>query len=511
MSRFKFTSHYRFLLLIVACLATTITGCAVRTKAVPQVELQSRPDLPKVPAPSAQAARVPAGYRAEVVLSGLQYPTSVEFDVAGNMYVAEAGYVYGDAFAPARVLRVTPKGEITVAADQLSGPVNDLLWYRDRLYISHRTKISALERNGQVRDLVTGLPSLGDHHNNQLAAGPDGNIYFGQGTATNSGVVGIDNFLMGWLALHPHFHDKPARTIRLQGKNFLTLNPLMLTAKEPGPMASTGGFHAFSKEGEEAQGEVMANGTILRMDPAGKNLDVYAWGLRNPFGVAFDSAGQLFVAENGFDERGSRPIANAPDTLWTIRQGAWYGWPDFASGIPVTDSRFKPEYGGQPEFLMEEHPPVEKPFMMLPEHAGVTKIAFGPGGDFGFRGDLFVAEFGDIAPMSGRVAEPAGHRVMRVDVRTGRKHPFFYAREETLGPPGMEYVTTPGPKRLLEPYFTRNGDALYVTDIGAFTIVTAAAPMATPFPGTGVIWRIVREGTQPSGPPANLTVPPGSR
>ena len=55
--------------------------------------------------------------------------------------------------------------------------------------------------SGGLRDLVTGLPSLGDHHNNQIAAGPDGKIYFGQGVATNSGVVGVDNFVFGWLGV----------------------------------------------------------------------------------------------------------------------------------------------------------------------------------------------------------------------------------------------------------------------------------------------------------------------
>src|SRR5437660_1702724 len=73
-------------------------------------------------------------------------------------------------------------------------------------YISHRGKISSLEGN-VVRDLVTDLPSLGDHHNNQMAVGPDGKIYFGQGMVTNSGVVGLDNFLpFGWLVKYPDIH-----------------------------------------------------------------------------------------------------------------------------------------------------------------------------------------------------------------------------------------------------------------------------------------------------------------
>src|SRR5213595_1926261 len=76
-----------------------IVGCKVAPiQVIPQPrEVAIAPaELPKVPPPDAVAAQVPAGYRVEVVLSGLTYPSSVEFDDAGNMYVAEAGYVYGD-------------------------------------------------------------------------------------------------------------------------------------------------------------------------------------------------------------------------------------------------------------------------------------------------------------------------------------------------------------------------------------------------------------------------------
>lgn len=474
--------------------------------------LQAGDELPEVPEPSADAAEVPDGYRVEVVVSGLRYPTGVEFDDAGNMYVAEAGFVYGDPVAQPRVLRVDTGGEITVAAEDLSGPVNDLLWHDGQLYISHRSKISVLETDGAVRDLVTDLPSLGDHHNNQLAVGPGGEIFFGQGTATNSGVVGIDNFMMGWLVLHPDFHDVPANTITLRDRDFVTANPLELPPEGPAPTATTAPFHPFGEQGEpgeQVEGEVKAGGTILRMNASGEDLQVHAWGLRNPFGVAFDEGGRLFAAENGFDARGSRPIANAPDNLWEIEEGAWYGWPDFASGVPVTDPMFRPDEGPQPEFLMEEHPPVSEPLVTLPVHAGVTKIAFAPAeGEFGFGGDLFVAEFGDMTPLTGEAGEHAGHRVARVDLETGEVHPFFFTSEDALGEEGEEYLATAGPKRLLEPYFTREGDALYVTDIGAFTVVEGAQPMPMPFPGTGVVWRIVPEDVQPSGPPAGLIVPP---
>lgn len=50
---------------------------------------------PKVPPPAASAVEVPEGFRAEVVMSDLTYPTSIEFDDTGAMFVAEAGYSYG--------------------------------------------------------------------------------------------------------------------------------------------------------------------------------------------------------------------------------------------------------------------------------------------------------------------------------------------------------------------------------------------------------------------------------
>src|SRR5437867_3571111 len=52
--------------------------------------------LPRIPEPSADAVQLPAGFTAEVLTSGLVYPTSIEFDDRGGMYVAEAGFAYGD-------------------------------------------------------------------------------------------------------------------------------------------------------------------------------------------------------------------------------------------------------------------------------------------------------------------------------------------------------------------------------------------------------------------------------
>jgi glucose/arabinose dehydrogenase len=464
----------------------------------PEASKKAPAEFPRVPDPSAEAAWVPEGYRAEVFLSGLTYPTSIEFDGRGGVYVAESGYAYGDDAAPARILKVSEGGERKAVADQLNGPVTDLLWHQDRLYVSHRGKISALDEDGQIHDLVTGLPSLGDHHNNQMAAGPDGKIYFGQGSATNSGVVGIDNFFYLWLHLHPDVCDVPARDLELTGQDFLTINPLLLGSRAESKLAKTAPFQPFGRgtpKGSVAKAGDKPNGCIYRMNPDGTGLEVYAWGLRNPFGVMWGPDGTLYVADDGYDERGSRAVAGAPDVVFAVKEGGWYGFPDYAGGVPLTDPRFKPKDAPAPKLILKRHPPVERPLALRPPHSGVTKIDFSTRAAFGFEGQMFLGEFGDGLPVTGELGSgPAGSQVVRIDPRSGKAETFFRAKREALGPPDWELVATAGPKRPVDVRFGPKGDELYVVDFGAFTALKTSVPWPLPFEGTGTVWRIRKEG-----------------
>lgn len=464
---------------------------------------------PQIPTPDAAPAWAPDGYHVEIAVKDLVYPTSVESDRDGTLYIAEAGFVDGDPASPARVLRVTADGHVSVAVDQLIGPVNDLLWHDGSLYISQRGKISRLMSDGSVLDLVSGLPSFGDHQNNQLAIGPDGKLYFGQGTATNSGVVGVDNFAMGWLKRFPGVRDVPARDIILTKQQWITIDPLAMTSGEP-PLVRTGAMSPFglgAAAGGYIHGSNKANGSILRMDLDGQNLEVYAWGLRNPYGVAWSADGKLFATDDGFDDRGSRPIANAPDAVWRITQDGWYGWPDYAAGDPVTLAQFTPAEGVAPQFLMRDHPPIEPPLAKLAAHAGAAKMTVAPAGSFGFEGELFVAESGDMAPMTGHSAEPKGYDVVRINPASGETQVFFRTRDEALGSAvqNMQHVETSGPKRLVDVQFAPGGEALYIVDLGALAVLPGANPTPQPFPGTGVIWRVVKDGSTGTPGPTNVS------
>lgn len=46
-----------------------------------------------------------------------------------------------------------------------------------------------------------------------VAFGPDGKLYFSQGAMTNTGIVGLDAYELGWLRRLPHAHDILAMTL----------------------------------------------------------------------------------------------------------------------------------------------------------------------------------------------------------------------------------------------------------------------------------------------------------
>ena len=134
------------------------------------------------------------GYRIEVIAANLSVPTTAIFD-GNDLLVAESGWANT---ALPRVLRIKPDWTVEVLASEgLSGPVTGLLVKDGQLYVSHAGKVSIVEAGGKLRDIVVGLPSNGDHQNNNIVLGPDGKIYMGQGTVTNSGVV--DSGSRPWL------------------------------------------------------------------------------------------------------------------------------------------------------------------------------------------------------------------------------------------------------------------------------------------------------------------------
>src|SRR5688500_11283981 len=98
---------------------------------------------------------------------------------------------------------------------QIYGPVGGIAVSGDgTVYCSHRDEnglgvITAFKYDGTHRDVVGGLPARGDHGMGDVAIGPGGRLWFACGSATNSGVVGGDNWDVGWVKQYPLFSDRP--------------------------------------------------------------------------------------------------------------------------------------------------------------------------------------------------------------------------------------------------------------------------------------------------------------
>ncbi|MFN2632166.1 MAG: sorbosone dehydrogenase family protein [Thermoanaerobaculia bacterium] len=445
-----------------------------------------------------QAADIalPAGYRIEAVAAGLTFPTGVAFDEKGTPYVVESGYSYGEVWATPRLLRISSGGKTElVAAGARNGPWNGVAFAGGNLWVAEGGELEGgrilrISPSGTIERVVEGLPSLGDHHTDGPAAGPDGWIYFGQGTATNSGVVGEDNAKFGWLKRHPEFHDTPCKDVTLVGQNFETKDA---STAGGGRTIATGAFSAYGTStapNAVVRGAVPCNGAIFRVRPEGGPPELVAWGFRNPFGLAFAPDGRLYVSENGYDDRGSRPVHGAADVIWLVQPGTWYGWPDYSAGRRLDDGdHFDPPHGPKPRPLLASPPNrPPQPIAALGVHSSSNGIDFSRSEAFGYLGQLFIAQFGDMAPDAGKTISPVGFKVRRLDVSTGVSEDFAVNRGAQNGP--ATRLKTGGLERPVAVRFDPAGTSLYVVDFGVMTM-SAAGP--SPQPGTGVLWRITRE------------------
>jgi glucose/arabinose dehydrogenase len=404
----------------------------------------------------------------ETVLEGLHFPTSLTFGADGAMYVAESGLPFGGAPPGGRIWRIEGERRELLAGD-LRPPVNGVTFHEGALYVTesgHPSRILRLDpSSGQQETVLEGLPGPGNYHANMVAFGPDGKLYFSQGAMTNTGVIGLDAYDLGWLALLPHAHDVPGLEIELRGLQFATDDPRADGTGHAvtGPFAD---FAAVHPAGTRIPAQLPCSSAVMRCDPDGAELELVAWGLRNAFGLLFLRDGRLLATDQGADDRGSRPVGNAPELLYEVRPGCWYGWPDFIGGVPICDPRFAPAGGSPPELVLANHhqlPPPERPLAQFTAHAAATRLAEAP------DGRIAIAMFGDEVPMTA----PSGPRV---------------GRNLAIMAPGTwraTFVPTPSLERPLDVKFGPDGH-LYVLDFGHFE-PSRGGVQATP--GSGSVQR----------------------
>ena len=216
------------------------------------------------------------------------------------------------------------------------------------------------------------------------------------------------------------------------------------------------GVGSNSNIGENGMAMEQGRAAIWRIDPRSGGHSLFAEGLRNPVGIAFNPwSGALWTAVNERDELGSDLV---PDYITSVREGGFYGWPYSYYGQHI-DVRPKPP---RPDLVAR----AIKPDYAMGPHVAALGLTFSTGQRLGpaFARGAFVGEHGSwnrnppsgykvvFVPFGG--AQPSG---MPIDVLTG-----FMIRGKALGRPvGVQIA--------------RDGSLLVADDVGD-TVWRVSAP-----------------------------------
>lgn len=144
--------------------------------------------------------------------------------------------------------------------------------------------------------------------------------------------------------------------------------------------------------------------TVMQFQKDGRHGRIFASGLRNSVGIAFNpSTGELWGVNNDRDALGDDI---PPEHLNIIRDGKWYGWPKC-----YLPGKKNPEY---PDANCDT---VEPPAITFQAHSAPLGLAFYGGPQFpaDYRGDAFVTFHG-----SWNRSVPTGDKVIRVRIKDGK-------------------------------------------------------------------------------------------
>ncbi len=458
--------------LLFSVLAFSLTGCSYLGQIAWQAADQAgRYSAKRVAVDDIQ---VPDGYRAVRVVNGLNFPSAFTWDADGNIYVLESHTVPVPTLKP-KIVRIAKDGRIDrvqlSGADAPNGETAIGLVFHDGwLYFSHEQKDATFNISrvrpggGAVEAVVRAVPVTGDHDVNHLLFDKDGTLYFGIGSATNSGVVSADDPVnQKWLKQHPETHDLPCRA-------------LTLTAA-----GSAAGAYQPHKQttARTIPAQPICTSAIYRLRAGSTTPELVAWGFRNPVALTFDRDGALVTGMQGADMRSTRPIKDDPDSVLRVREGAWYGWPDYGAALkpwpdPVIDHAASGITAPDAALLIAATEP----------HAAISGMATMSDGSF------LVAEMGDFKPLTDpNKSERAGFQVERIDA-SGAIAPYLRNRNEGDAQPASTLDLRNGFERPVDVRIGPDG-LIYVLDFGAFVTAGGGEPKA--FPKTGKLFVIEKK------------------
>lgn len=330
------------------------------------------------------------------------------------LVVLSLGFIFLKPSSPSSPSPSQPNPQTTVVAENLDTPWG-LVFLPDG-------SILVTERSGQIR-LMTSSGRLEEYPVLRLDTVKE----VGEG-----GLLGItvhpsfseNNYTYLYYTYAGSGNDTLNRVSRFNYQDRRLQNEQIIVDNIPGARNHNGGRIKFGPDNflyittgdaenpSEAQNTNSLAGKILRVTDEGKpapgnpfNNLVYSYGHRNPQGLAWDSARQLWATEHG-----KSGVQSGLDELNKIEPGKNYGWPEI-EGNKARDGMVTP-------FL----------------HSGSTTWA--PAGAVFFENSMF------FAGLRGQTLYEANFQKNQITIKEHFQGKFGRIRDVILGPDNMIYITT---------------------------------------------------------------------
>lgn len=253
---------------------------------------------------------------------GLGGAVSFDFDKENNLYIAFKNAI--------KMINKDNKEEILVYDKSLN--IYDIACYNNDIIIASDNRVLLYDVNKeQYTELINNLPNNGLNHKTNIILNRD-YLYISIGSNTNSGIVDENN----------KNEDKASFEWESTGIGY----------------NNNYAFVPFGEkviEGQKIKENVLSNASILRYDLNSNEFITYATGIRNVEGLAIDSLGKLTAIVGGMEDSGVRAVKDDADYIYNIKEKAWYGWPDFSGGDPITSPRFS-DGTNKLSFVIANHP-----------------------------------------------------------------------------------------------------------------------------------------------------------
>src|SRR5215212_3406731 len=285
---------------------------------------------------SGKTLRVPPGYSVSIVGGGLGGPRFMDFDGAGNLIVGAArqGVVYRFQFADGQL------GEPEILISGLEQPASVVIFSADDgqyLFVGEETQVSRFPYDpaGPIGAQEVVIPNLPS-----------------RGHRTRTVAFGPDGML------------------------YLAVGSSCNICLEQEPIRAT----------------------VSRANPDGSDLEIFATGMRNPVGLAFQPGTDLLWAT--VNERDKQGNEIPPDLVTIVAEGADYGWP----GCIPPDAT--------PQEPGADCSGVTPPTIGIQAHSAPLGLAFldGEGIPTELSGDLIVVQHG-----SWNREPPAAPKLLLID------------------------------------------------------------------------------------------------